>query len=62
MGHTLKQLGQFGKDSKVDVREVLHPKAFDDSTELLEEKKKYPQTDKHDTECNIGFTLHCFIN
>lgn len=42
MGHTFEQLGQFGKDSKVGVPEVLGPQAFDAGEELWEEEREYP--------------------
>lgn len=62
MGHTFEQLVQFGKDSKVDLLKVLVPEAFDESGELWEEEQEYPQANKQDTECQVGFSLHCFTN
>jgi len=46
VGHTFKQLVQFGKDSKVDLLKVLGPETFDESEELWEEEQEYPQANK----------------
>jgi hypothetical protein len=42
MRHTFEQLGQFGKDSKVGVPEVLGPQAFDAGEAFWKEEQEYP--------------------
>jgi hypothetical protein len=46
MRHTFKQLIQLGKDSKVDLLEILGPEAFDESEAHWEEEHEYPQANK----------------
>jgi hypothetical protein len=44
-------MGQFGEDSKVALLIVFGPEVLDESKELWEEEKEYPQANKQDTEC-----------
>lgn len=46
MRHAFEQLGQFGKDAKVGMPEVLDPDSFDAGEDLWEEGYQYLQANK----------------